>query len=59
MEEDGRRGEADIIRDTIMERLGVTLMVAQEVADLIRERIETAANVFQENMESPKKENTS
>lgn len=43
------KAEQDIIRDTIMERLGCNAQVAQEIADLIRERIEKDANVFQEH----------
>lgn len=39
----------DIIRDTLMEQADTTLMEATRIAELIRDRIEKGANVFDEN----------
>lgn len=41
--------EKDIIRDTIFENTNLPLFEAERIATLIRERLEAAANVFQED----------
>lgn len=41
--------EKDIIRDTLREETNLSEVEVQRIARLIRERIEKAANVFQDN----------